>query len=214
MFNIITLVTIIVVATFVVATIFYRSNSTYKILYGILVVNLISEMALLLGKTIFTFPIVHVYNLHIFFHTGLWIYLIVYLLKKFKIDLIIVYSYIMFSLINILFIETKQITFNTFLIGSGIYLLYFIFKNFQLLKLEDLNHFKSNNFLLLSAPLSFFFAMSFVFSFRDSEMRMIKIGGRTLYNILQNGGNIIYYSLLILYIIKSRNDGKTQIAND
>lgn len=199
-------ITILIVATFIVATIFYKKQKVFLILYGIILLSLFTELIVLFLKVNNINYVNHAYNINMIIHIGLWLYLILCCLKQFNFEYALLLMFFIIAMINISFFETNGLAFTTFIVGSIFYIGYYILKNIELLRYERLTFFSTSRFILISAPLSFFFAFSFLFAFRESEMRTIKIAGRTVYNILQNAGNFIYYSLLILYIIKSRNE--------
>ena len=114
--------------------------------------------------------------------------------------------FILFSILNIIFFEGLfKFNYQTFVFGSILYLLVFIIQSFAYLQKEELTLFTSNNFLLLCAPLLFFIGMSFMFAFESKEVTSTLIyGDIKLYNCICFFVNIVYYSLLCLYIFKER----------
>lgn len=210
----ITFTTILVVATFIVATIFFRRKKVYYFLYAIILINLFSEVLGLIAVLTGKFTVLPFYNLNFILQPALWILLAGIILKDKKYSVVIASIFILFALTNLMFIEKSSLNSKTIIVGSFLYIGFYIWKHFKLIKEEQLSYFSSNDFLLLSAPLSFFFGISILLSFGDSGLRNTVILGKTLYFIIQFLANFIFYGLLILYIIKSRNEGKEQLAHD
>lgn len=115
--------------------------------------------------------------------------------------------FVIVSLINILWIERFSFNKITFIAGSFIYLLTFIIFSFKKLKQEDVQFFSKAEFLLISAPLLFFLGLSFLFGFRSYKLTGTFVSGNiTLYTAIAYFVNIIYYSLINLYIFKKRKE--------
>ncbi|MEO9954488.1 hypothetical protein [Nonlabens sp.] len=207
----ITLTTILVVATFLVATIFYRRGKLYNLLYGIICLNLFSEVMALIAITTKRFGFIHFYNLNFFIQPILWFLLIKLILKNQLSSFLMITLFVSFAIFNLLFFEKFGLNEYTFICASFMYIGYYIWAHFRLLRKEKLEHFSSKEFLLLSSPLVFFFGISILLCFGDSGLKSTPLLGRSLYNIIQNFTNLIYYSLLITYIIKSRNEGKQKL---
>jgi hypothetical protein len=168
--------------------------------------NMLCEVAALTAIITKKNSVIPFYNFNFLVHQLLWLTMAVAICKKHFSEYTLVILFFLFGLLNLLFLENKGLTYSTFLVGAFAYMTYYIWKSYVLLSSEKLNYFASNQFILLSSPILFFFALSFVLAFRESEMATIKIGDRSLYNVLQFIGNLSYYALLILYIIKSRNE--------
>ncbi len=125
---------------------------------------------------------------------------------RFKVKKKIISLYILFSIINILFIENWNVfNYNVFIIGSLMYVILFLIKSYKDLNEENLIFFQSNNFTLLFAPVLFFLGMSLMFSFRNKPLLTEKIFyDLELYTAVNYFVNFLYYSLIILYIVKER----------
>ena len=77
----------------------------------------------------------------------------------------------------------------------------------EILKDENIGFFKSNHFILISSPIIFFFGLSILFGFNSMKLiKTIVFGNVTLYRFIIIFVNIIYYSLLNIYIIKEKRD--------
>jgi len=139
-------------------------------------------------------------------HHSLWLFLLhINTLHK-KISKIALYAFILFGLINLFFGEGLHgFTYFTFIVGALIYIVIFIIETFNRLKQEDFTFFLSNNFLLLMAPLLFFFGLSFMFGFKSNDiMSSLIFGNIKLYTFIIYFVNIIYYSMLNIYIYKEK----------
>lgn len=172
--------------------------------FGILFLNSTTELLLLLF-IILKINSINIYNSFFIVHNFLWLYLILNLTYLKKIKLFFLFFFLSFSLINLLLIEKDNLNFYTFIIGALFYILFFIIESYFQLKKENLSYFTDNNYLLLFTPIIFFFGMSFIFGFRNSNIRNIIIFKNTdLYNLIGNFVNVIYYSLINIYIYRER----------
>jgi hypothetical protein len=196
--------TIYAVICLVTALLFWRFSKLYCLCLAVVVLNVITELIGLYG-VLYSVSFISVYNIYFVVHQSLWLFILLFIMRKTS-HFIINYLFLFAAILNLLFFEGSQLNFSTFVFGSFLYLFIFLYQNIILLRKEDIHFFTSSKFLLLSSPVFFFFAMSFIFCFRESGMDKLKIFGYLLYDILSTTGNTIYYSLLILYIIKSRND--------
>jgi len=93
------------------------------------------------------------------------------------------------------------------IVGALLYLIIFIILSSKNLNFERIDFFKSNHFILISSPIIFFFGLSILFGFNSKKLFDTIVFGRTnLYNFIIIFVNIIYYSLLNIYIIKEKKD--------
>ncbi|MEO7173972.1 hypothetical protein [Flavobacterium sp.] len=93
-----------------------------------------------------------------------------------------------------------------FIVGALFYLIFFLFLSFKQLRNENLAFFTNNNFILLFSPILFFIGFSFVFAFKNRNLNeTILWEDISLYNLISYFINIIYYSLINLYIYKERS---------
>lgn len=85
------------------------------------------------------------------------------------------------------------------------YICLFLYYSYQQLNQENLSYFTKNEYLLLFVPVIFFFGFSFMFGFRNSEVRdAIIYSDIDLYTFIGYFVNLIYYSLANLYIYRER----------
>lgn len=110
--------------------------------------------------------------------------------------------FICFSILNLLFMERAQLNHMTFIFGALLYISVFTYQSYCWLRTEQLSYFTSNTYLLLFAPVLFFFGFSFTFGFGESHgLKNTLIYGQTmLYDFISCFVNLIYYLLINLYI--------------
>ncbi|HOZ75056.1 MAG TPA: hypothetical protein PLS51_02895 [Flavobacterium sp.] len=92
-----------------------------------------------------------------------------------------------------------------FVFGAFIYLIIFIVESFYELQREAFSFFLSNQFLLLSAPILFFIGLSAALGFQDRALiRTVLFSNVSLYEFIAYFVNIIYYTLIIVYIYREK----------
>lgn len=179
---------------------FFLKNKHYKLLLSIILITAISN------------GLVHDYykeyypestNLYVLVSFICWFLII----KKTSAGLLVhkysIALFLGFSIASYFFTSLTGFNSFVFTFGSLLYLLVFIIITTDKLKKEDLNFFTSNNFILISSPLLFFFGMTFILSFKNKPLDDVVICfGLKLYAAIALLVNIIYYSLINLYIYK------------
>ena len=200
-------ITFFAIVTFLVAMVFLKKSYINRLLLVILFVNAVTEITSL-GFIIYDIKLNPLYNCYFIIHQCLWLYLIVYILKQHQNEYLLPILFVVFGLINLLFIEKSNLKYYTFIIGGLCYLIYFLVKSILLLKQEDLTLFRSNTYILLSIPLVFFIGLIIIFGFRNSGIRAIKIGHMKLYSIISLMANTIFYTLVNIYTFKSRTQNE------
>ncbi len=196
-------ITVIAIAVLGIAIVFYRNDFVYNCFITILVVNVMTEVALyaaILNES----DIPPIYNAYIVIHQSLWLFLLVELLKKKTMEYLLLLPFLLFAIINAVWLEPETTYYLTWILSVILYVIYFGIKNYRLIIKEQLGHFTSSIFTLLSAPLLFFFAVGFVFAFRESAIGNYQINEIYLFDILVKTGNYFYYALLILFIYLNR----------
>lgn len=182
-----------------------RNWKIYKFLISMLLINATTEI------TNYFLLSVHLSikvstNINILITDALWL---IILLKDYSINKAAKFflaALSLFSMINFFFIERPH-TLNsyTFIFGAFTYISAFIIKSFYMLKREYLAYFISNNYLLLLAPILYFFGLSFIFSFKDIPLAKVMIfTDIPLYTLIACFVNFIYYSLINIYIYRER----------
>ncbi len=148
-------------------------------------------------------------TIYIIFSTIIWLNIIYIIFQRQKIILLLLLSFLIISLFNLL-IGQGYNSFNTytFIIGSIIYIGLFIFEIIKKIKQEDLTFFQKNEFLLSIIPVIFFLFFSFMFAFNNKKILLFTVFDKLiLYSFLGNLANIVYYGLINLYIF---NDHRTK----
>lgn len=197
------LVNTYVLISFIILLLFYSAKTKYFIhLLIILILSLLNEVIYFLKLE--TYPFTS--TLYIILLFIIWLLI---LQKTFQIPLALLQTvlavFVVFSLTNLLFIEKMSFNKYTFVFGSLIYMVMYLIYSFKLLKTENLSLFISNDFLLISAPILFFLGMSFLFGFRSYELTStIVFGKMTLYKIIVYFVNLVYYTMMNLFILKER----------
>lgn len=145
-------------------------------------------------------------NLYVFLHHLIWLCLIGQsALAKGHLKFILVF-FAGFGLCFLLYNGLDmRFHYEVFILGALLYLIVFTFESYSRLKNEQLSFFLSNTYLLLFAPVLFFFGMSLIFNFRSSAIGKVLLGyGLTLYDVVAYFVNIVYYSLINVYIYKEK----------
>lgn len=199
---------IFVIITFTSSLLFLNlKNENNKLLLSILSVSFITELvAVILICTDNRTLIGTLYSLSVLLHHGLWLYLLISSVYKSKYLYYVLVSFILFGVYNLYFLEgVVKFNYLTFIVGALLYIIIFIYQSFLQLKQENFPFFQSNNYLLLFAPILFFFGMSFMFGFRSNEITSaIIFADIKLYKVINQFVNCIYYLLLIVYIYKEK----------
>ncbi|MFC7772497.1 hypothetical protein [Flavobacterium sp. GCM10027622] len=180
-------------------------KGTYKILITILMVSFGTELinsTLLFVKR----PIGFSSTINVILHHGLWLVLLYRNSQSKKIMEIITLVFICFAVFNLFFLEgTEQFNYNTFIFGALLYIGAFIWESFRHLKQENFDFFTANKYLLLAAPVLFFFGLSFVFGFKSKELATTVVFDHIkLYPLIMTVVNALYYTLLNIYIFKEK----------
>lgn len=196
----------LVFITFVIVLLFFNSKKkTHKILLGIVSICFLNELIslIMLLKKI---DISLLYTINAIIHNSLWLLLISKFTKNSILFKNIMISYIFFCLFNLFFLEGyKSFNYNAFILGAFMYLILFIYESFFQLKKENFTFFLSNDYVLLFAPVFFFFGLSFIFGFKSHELSSTVIFSNiNLYNFIGYSVNTFYYGLISLYIFREK----------
>lgn len=179
-------------------------NQQHFLLLLVLFVGVITELISTILKY-FDFNRQMLYSVSFIIYHSIWLFIITNIseLKNWK--RIILSSYITFGLVNLFFIEKSDLNHLTFIVGGLMYICLFLYYSYQQLNQENLSYFTKNEYLLLFVPVIFFFGFSFMFGFRNSEVRdAIIYSDIDLYTFIGYFVNLIYYSLANLYIYRER----------
>lgn len=192
--------------TFIVFIFNFKKINYRNYLLLILTLSILNEIALIYFKSQ-KLSIGLNTTIYCFLNYILW-FLILFKVNKinFKTKIIVLTLFSIFSICNLFFIETQlKFNLNTFIVGAIIYVSLFIFQIINELRKENLQFFLSNEFILVFVPIIFFLGFSLLFSFKYSELPYVKIfNDITLFKFISHFVNIIYYSLINIYILKER----------
>ena len=140
-------------------------------------------------------------------HCILWLLILKDSVHFPKIVNVVLIAFITFCFCDFLFIE-GWVLFNcySFVLGAFMYLILFLIESFYQLKQENFPFFFSNQFLLLMSPVLFFIGLTFMLAFKSHGIISVVIFGKVdLYRIIITVVNIVYYSLLNIYIYREKN---------
>ncbi len=150
------------------------------------------------------------YTINTILHNSLWLFFLSRYFNNPNLFKAIIVGYIIFSAINLTYFEGwEKFNFTTFILGAFTYLILFIYKSFIELKKENFGFFLSNDFILLFAPVLFFFGLSSIFGFKSKPLSSTIIFGDTnLYDFIGYFVNTIYYAFINLYIYSEKKAEK------
>ncbi len=150
------------------------------------------------------------FNTSIVFHDIFWMLAFRENINHKKMSNITLCLFVLFSIINFMVVEIADLNnYYTFIFGALLYVILFIYESYNQLREENLMYFLSNNYLLLFAPVYFFFGMGLMLGFKPLQVtRMILFGQVTLYVFIVNIVCIAYYTLINIYIYREKNNCK------
>lgn len=197
---------IIVIATFLFAI---YSLSFKSLLYRLLIVVLFICSLTEIINSILIFngiSIVLSTTIGTILHHITWLMILRTKIYFKQIFYILLSSFIIFTMVNLIFIDgVSHFNNYTFVIGAFIYVIIFIYESFYKLKQESFSYFLSNDYILLFSPVLFFLGLSFYFGFKNSSLGDINIfSSIKLYDFIGYFGNIIYYTLINIYIYREK----------
>lgn len=139
-------------------------------------------------------------------HHGLWLWLLARNAVFKKTAFLLLYAFMAFALANLFFIDGMQkFNYYTFVVGAFLYIIIFIYESSYRLRKENFEFFLSNIYILLIAPILFFFGMSFMFGFNSKNVTsFLLFGDVKLYTFITYFVNIIYYALINVYIYREK----------
>jgi len=153
-------------------------------------------------------PISYITSIYICINFILWIKLLIKVFHLKDMTILLIF-YSSFVLINLLFFEgIESFNYNSFLLGTIIYVGLFAYQNYRLIKNENFELFKTKNYLYLTSPILLFIGLSLMLAFKNKSLNSIEIFKNvSLYMLICYFVNFICYSLIIL--IKINNNKKT-----
>lgn len=146
-------------------------------------------------------------------HNALWLVLLAHNLPHKRLIQFAIVAFLAFAISNAFFFQgPMRFNYYTFVVGGFFYIAIFIFESFVQLRKENFDFFFSNAYLLLFAPIFLFFGVSFMFGFDSREVTSAHIFPHIkLYDFIIYFVNIIYYSLILLYIRREKQPGLCSI---
>lgn len=189
----------------IISFLFGLFNSNNKLLLVILGLSLlntvITSILIFYGKPIFWNN-----KIYIIIHSILWLIILLNHISKKRIVLVSIFLYFLVSLMDLFYLENyfhhKYVL--VFVSGALLYLILFLVESFQQLIQENLDFFFDKSFILIFSPILFFIGYSLLFGFESKKLNDTTIiPGCSLFCIISNFVNIIYYLLIILYIKKN-----------
>lgn len=194
-----------IVFTLILCSIFYVKKKENQYLLGILLLGVACEIVTAIFNSQ---PSINHSNVNVYFifNSVLW-FLIFYEVGHIKQKVIwTIVGYLIFSVINLGFIE-KGLNFNLLIVGSLLYLILFVIESFTQLNDENLSFFQSNKYLLLFCPVMFFLGLNFILAFKSTSISSTKIfWDITLYQLINYPVNIIYYTLINVYMFTEKRN--------
>lgn len=180
-------------------------NTTHRFLLVILLVCFFMELT----NSILLFyskSIVLESTIGAILHHGLWLWLLARNAVFQKTAFLLLYAFLLFAIASLLFIDgTQKFNYYTFVVGAFLYIIIFIYESSYRLRKESFDFFLSNTYILLTAPVLFFFGMSFMFGFNSKSVTSFLLFGHIkLYTFITYFVNIVYYSLINIYIYREK----------
>ena len=145
------------------------------------------------------------YNFSMPLHNIIWLYILYRNINMKLLTKFLGIVYLLFTVSTNLFQESLS-EFNNYLmiVGAFIYLVLFITESFYELQKENFAFFTSNKFILLFSPILFFLGFSIGFGFQSSALLEKELFGFKLYDLISHFVNIVYYSLMNIYIYNEK----------
>lgn len=197
-------ITYVVLLTFVLGIIFLKKVKNNFLLLGILFFSLFTEITTIIF-IYYSLDFSIIYNVSFIIHFVLWLLILMNNNTEFEFLKKALYFFLLFSLINFTFIEKQNLNYYTFIVGTMLYVISFIYISFYQLKMEKLVYFTNNSYVLQASPILFFVGLTFLFAFRNYGLRHLLIVGKIdVYTFISTIVNVTYYGLINSYIFKER----------
>lgn len=191
----------------------HRSNKMHLLLLGVLLICFATE------TLVTTFKILGIANgllitISIILHDSLWLLILTRGQLANKNRIIPITVFWIFGISNLLFWQGLFLfNYYTFVAGAFFYIAIFLHMNFKELKSENILFFFSNEYVLLFTPVVFFIGLSFMFGFSNSAITSARIANLKLYDIVIHAVDLIYYTLINIYIYRERKLGIVEWYN-
>lgn len=178
-------------------------NTSNKLLMAIISICFLTELAYTMIYWIWHTQINTLTSISMLLHHTLWILLAMLIFGKKKYAGILLLLFWLFTITSM--VAKKGFSYYPFALGGFTYLLIFIVESFKNLKKENIALFVSEKYVLLCAPLLFFFGLGLMFSFDTKRVTSAKtIFGIELYDLIIYYVNAFYYALINIYIMRTK----------
>ena len=179
-------------------------NRLHKKLIYLLSSSLLTEIAVVIF-IVYDLNFTIVYSISFILHFFFWLIIFFEINKNHKFKKIFIMFFLFFGILNLFFLEKLNLNYLTFIFGSFTYIMIFFYEIFNNLNKEKFNLISFNSYVILTTPILFFIGFSLLFSFRDYSLMSVKIYKSIIfYDFISYSVNIIYYSLINIYIYRER----------
>lgn len=140
----------------------------------------------------------------IFSHQSLWLLLLGVLTGKRRLSYMLLAVFAAVFAVDFYFADAGKFCYYTFVTSALAYLALFVWECLQKIEREDILYFTSDAFLLLCAPVLFFFNLGLMFSFNSFQLTDRELFGIKLYTLIIYFVNFFYYLLINLYVYRQK----------
>lgn len=175
-----------------------------KLLLTILILGVVNEVAseILLAKKL---TVGLNTNIYVVSSSVLWLLIFKKISNRKSVNVAIA-MFLLAAILNSFLLDGfYKFNFYTFVVGAMLYVLLFLIDSARRLRSGELDYFLSNDYLLITAPVLFFIGFSLIFGFRRSINGSISFFGIQLYDYISYFVNIVFYTLVNIYIIRQKN---------
>jgi len=196
----------IVITAIIVLLYHNKKKHSHKILAGIVSVCLINEI-------VTTFFVISdwdyslVFNVCNAIHNVLWLLLLYQILGFTWFYKVLSLLYVLGAVVSFFMVLNGYKIANAymFITGAFLYIIILTGRTIHYLKKENFDVFLSNNTILLYIPVLLFLGFSFILGFWSGPLAdTVLIGNLNLYEIIGYFVNLIYYTLIIIYIYREK----------
>ena len=200
-------ITLLAILNLGIACYFWRNQFKYFFALAISFINVTSEViAFIIVSNGDKSLLATLYSWYYIFHFSLWIIIAFSFLKTQSKGVRMGVVFWLLSLLSLYLLGDLRTNSSVIIIGSLVYLLFFMKIVFGSLKKENIGFLTSNSFTLLCAPILFMIASVFLYSFSGQVFRIrdYRFYGFDMYDWLMNIANYTYYLLLANFFISGR----------
>lgn len=182
------------------------NNRTDKLLLSVLSVCLVNEIASCFF-IYYDFPRAILTTVTTIVHHSLWLALLTGKMNDKRNGLRVIVFFLILSVVNLLFGEGgAKFNYYTFVIGAYLYIAGFILLSYRQIRDEHIAGFLAPDYVLLFAPVTLFYGLSFMFAFQSKTVTSSHFLGIKLYDLIVIFVNAIYYTTIAIYILGKRKN--------